>query len=56
MAVPKRRQSRSNTRHRRSNWKAEAPDLVPIRINGVGYQVPRKLIRAYQRGLLLPPD
>ncbi|MBA2694281.1 MAG: 50S ribosomal protein L32 [Ornithinimicrobium sp.] len=24
MAVPKRKMSRSNTRHRRSNWKAEA--------------------------------
>ncbi|WP_081952064.1 50S ribosomal protein L32 [Kitasatospora phosalacinea] len=28
MAVPKRKMSRSNTRHRRSNWKAVAPALV----------------------------
>ncbi|OIV36710.1 50S ribosomal protein L32 [Mangrovactinospora gilvigrisea] len=29
MAVPKRKMSRSNTRHRRSQWKATAPALVP---------------------------
>ncbi len=28
MAVPKRKMSRSNTRHRRSQWKATAPALV----------------------------
>ena len=28
MAVPKRKMSRSNTRHRRSAWKATAPSLV----------------------------
>ncbi len=28
MAVPKRRMSRSNTRHRRSQWKTSAPSLV----------------------------
>lgn len=28
MAVPKRRLSRSNTRSRRSQWKATAPTLV----------------------------
>ena len=28
MAVPKRKTSRSNTRHRRSQWKASAPSLV----------------------------
>ncbi|RMI34699.1 50S ribosomal protein L32 [Streptomyces triticirhizae] len=28
MAVPKRKMSRSNTRHRRSQWKAAAPNLV----------------------------
>ena len=27
MAVPKRKTSRSNTRHRRSQWKAVAPAL-----------------------------
>lgn len=29
MAVPKRKMSRSNTRSRRSQWKASAPTLVP---------------------------
>lgn len=33
MAVPKRRMSRSNTRHRRSQWKAEATPLV-ARVEG----------------------
>ncbi|MEE1941870.1 50S ribosomal protein L32 [Streptomyces sp. TRM 70361] len=28
MAVPKRKMSRSNTRHRRSQWKAAVPTLV----------------------------
>ncbi|GAA4887092.1 MULTISPECIES: 50S ribosomal protein L32 [Saccharopolyspora] len=28
MAVPKRKMSRANTRHRRSQWKASAPTLV----------------------------
>ena len=28
MAVPKRKLSRSNTRHRRSQWKAKAAQLV----------------------------
>jgi large subunit ribosomal protein L32 len=44
MAVPKRRMSRSNTRSRRSQWKAAVPDLVPIKIDGKVVQVPRKLI------------
>ena len=29
MAVPKRKMSRSNTRHRRSQWKATATALSP---------------------------
>ncbi|MCW2747997.1 MAG: rpmF [Nocardioidaceae bacterium] len=52
MAVPKRKMSRSNTRHRRSAWKATAPDLVPITVNGREIKVPRPLVRAYQRGLI----
>ena len=54
MAVPKRRTSRSNTRHRRSQWKAVAPHLVPITVDGRQLLVPRPLVRAYQRGLLTP--
>lgn len=54
MAVPKRKVSRSNTRHRRSQWKAQAPDLVPVTVGGVTYRVPRRLHRAVQRGLVDP--
>lgn len=52
MAVPKRRLSRSNTRHRRSNWVATPQALVPIVVDGRRIEVPRRLVRAYQRGLL----
>ncbi|MGQ0464516.1 MAG: 50S ribosomal protein L32 [Sporichthyaceae bacterium] len=50
MAVPKRKTSRSNTRSRRANWKATPPDLVPITVNGKQILVPRRLVKAYQRG------
>jgi large subunit ribosomal protein L32 len=56
VAVPKRRTSRSNTRHRRSQWKATPVDLVPITIRGRSYRVPRRLVKAYQRGLIDPSD
>jgi large subunit ribosomal protein L32 len=54
MAVPKRKLSRSNTRHRRAQWKATTPELVTIRIDGAAYRVPRRLVPAYRRGLLHP--
>lgn len=54
MAVPKRRTSRSNTRSRRAQWKASAPDLAPVRVDGVTHRVPRRLVRAVQRGLIEP--
>ncbi|MEU1166879.1 50S ribosomal protein L32 [Streptomyces sp. NPDC090075] len=54
MAVPKRRMSRSNTRHRRARWKASTPPLVPVTVDGVRYLVPQHLVRAYERGLLRP--
>jgi len=54
MAVPKRRTSRSNTRHRRSQWKASAPDLVPISVDGETHHVPRRLVRAVERGYVSP--
>lgn len=54
MAVPKRRMSRSNTRHRRSKWKAAPVELVPLTLDGRRVDVPRRLVRAYQRGLLGP--
>lgn len=52
MAVPKRRMSRSNTRSRRAQWKAAAPDLVPVTVGGVVHRVPRRLVRAVRRGLI----
>ncbi|MFH8487105.1 50S ribosomal protein L32 [Streptomyces longisporoflavus] len=54
MAVPKRKMSRSNTRHRRAQWKAAAPQLVPVTVDGSAYLVPRRLAKAYERGLLHP--
>jgi large subunit ribosomal protein L32 len=54
MAVPKRRMSRSNTRSRRANWKAVRPDLVPIMVGGRRHLVPRRLVKAYERGILRP--
>ena len=52
MAVPKRKLSRSNTRHRRSQWKATAPDLVPVTIEGRAVRVPRRLVKAVQGGYI----
>lgn len=56
MAVPKRKMSRSNTRARRSQWKATPPDLVPITVDGKEIRVPRYLVKAYRRGVLRPED
>jgi large subunit ribosomal protein L32 len=52
MAVPQRKTSRSNTRHRRSQWKATVPDLVPVTVDGRTAHVPRRLVKAVQRGLV----
>ncbi|ARD41345.1 ribosomal protein L32 [Actinomyces sp. Chiba101] len=52
MAVPKRKMSRSNTRNRRSQWKAELPQLDTIKVNGREISVPRRLVKAYKTGLL----
>ncbi|AWK12288.1 50S ribosomal protein L32 [Streptomyces spongiicola] len=54
MAVPKRRMSRSNTRHRRARWKAATPQPVTVTVDGVPYRVPQRPARAYERGLLRP--
>ncbi|MFC7327064.1 50S ribosomal protein L32 [Marinactinospora rubrisoli] len=56
MAVPKRRTSRSNTRKRRSQWRATVPDLVPVEVGGRRALVPARLVPAYRRGLLRLPD
>lgn len=52
MAVPKRKMSRSNTRSRRSQWKAELTELQTVRVRGREVRIPRKLAKAYQAGLL----
>lgn len=52
MAVPKRRMSRSNTRSRRSQWKAEATGLVTASVGGGQHKVPRRLLKAARLGLL----
>ncbi len=52
MAVPKRKMSRSNTRNRRSQWKAELTELVAIRVQGREIKVPRRLVKAYKTGLV----
>lgn len=54
MAVPKRRMSRSNTRSRRAQWKAVAPELVSVTVGGVAYRVPRRLVPAVRRGVIDP--
>ena len=42
MAVPKRKMSRSNTRNRRSQWKAKLTELNTIRVQGREISVPRR--------------
>lgn len=52
MAVPKRKMSRSNTRNRRSQWRAELVELNTIRVAGREISVPRRLAKAYKTGLI----
>lgn len=56
MAVPKRRTSRSNTRSRTAQWarkvRDNAPDLVPLTVDGVWTLVPRHVVPAHRRGIL----
>lgn len=55
MAVPKRKLSRANTRARRAQWKADPVPLTPARTpDGRVVEVPRRLVRAVERGLLDP--
>ncbi len=54
MAVPKRKKSRSRTRSRRAKWRAEAPSLVTVVVDGQAVKVPRRLVAAVKRGLLPP--
>ncbi len=52
MAVPKRRMSRSNTRHRRSQWKANNVALQEVKVDGQVVRIPRRLVKAAQLGLV----
>ena len=52
MAVPKRRLSRANTHARRSQWKADNVALQNVKINGQEAQIPRRLVKAAQLGLV----
>lgn len=52
MAVPKRRMSRANTRMRRSQWKADNVALQTVKIDGREVQIPRRLVKAAQLGLV----
>jgi large subunit ribosomal protein L32 len=39
--------SRSNTRSRRSQWKAAVPDLVPIKVDDKEMRLPRTLVKHF---------
>ena len=52
MATPKFKMSRANTHSRRSQWKANNPDLVNVKIDGREVQIPRRLVKAAQAGLI----
>ena len=52
MAVPKRKMSRSNTRSRRSQWKAQLTELQTVRVQGRDVRIPRRLVKAYKAGLI----
>ena len=52
MAVPKRKMSRSNTRNRRAQWKAELTQLDNLRIAGREVKIPRRRAKAYKLGLV----
>ncbi|NUS44938.1 MAG: 50S ribosomal protein L32 [Mycobacteriaceae bacterium] len=54
MAVPKRRKSRSRTRHRRAQWKTTPPQLITVIVNGIEHRVPSRLATAVRRGLIEP--
>ncbi|MGK2309585.1 50S ribosomal protein L32 [Cutibacterium sp. V947] len=56
MAVPKRKKSRSTTRHRRAQWKTTPTQLVEIRVEGKVLRVPRNLVKAYHSGLIDADD
>lgn len=50
MAAPKGKLSRGRTRRRRSQWKANAPDLAPVVVDGERQLVPKRLARYFRHG------
>ena len=52
MAVPKGKMSRSRTRSRRSQWKADNPALQETKIDGRAVVLPRRLVKAAKLGLV----
>lgn len=52
MAVPKFKMSRSNTRSRRANWKADNVALQDVKVDGQTVRIPRRLVKAAQLGLV----
>ncbi|MGO1948635.1 MAG: 50S ribosomal protein L32 [Mycobacteriaceae bacterium] len=52
MAVPKRRLSRANTHSRRSQWKSDNAALQSVKIEGREVQIPRRLVKAAELGLV----
>ncbi|MHA2788461.1 50S ribosomal protein L32 [Corynebacterium sp. S7] len=52
MATPKFKMSRSNTRHRRSQWKADNTQLQEVKIDGQTVRIPRRLVKAAKLGLV----
>ena len=55
MALPKERKSRANTRTRRSQWKAQAPQLATVTTpEGETVQVPQNLAPAVRKGYVKP--
>ncbi|MBN0038936.1 50S ribosomal protein L32 [Cellulosimicrobium cellulans] len=56
MAVPKRKLSRSRTRTRRSQWKAQVPELVTVVVDGREVTLPRRLVAGVRRGYVTLPE
>ena len=56
MAVPKRKLSRSNTRARRSQWKAQVPALVTVVVDGREGPRPRRPGAGVRRGRVTLPE
>ncbi|WJY67620.1 50S ribosomal protein L32 [Corynebacterium auris] len=52
MATPKFRKSRANTHARRSQWKANNPELQTVKIDGQEVRIPRRLVKAAKAGLI----